>query len=171
MSCFYSLHVNKSERKSFLSTFQVQQHFFYFSWNELFKVWFSKTITEHSKLNKMNICWQNSSMQVKFHFSFTSNINQKWKFCMLYINTLFWITCREDFFSAFHYSLCYGTSMKTRCNWRRRWKQADRWMCEDDRLTVYFNEMVDAEIKQKLDITRSIQHKHIFKAIHSKLMN
>lgn len=44
-------------------------------------------------------------------------------------------------------------------------------MCEDDRLTVYFNEMVDAEIKQKLDITRSIQHKHIFKAIHSTLMN
>ena len=26
-------------------------------------------------------------------------------------------------------------------------------MCEDDRLTVYFKEMVDAEIKQKLDIT------------------
>ena len=45
--------------------------------NGLFKVWFNKTITEHSKLNEMNICWQNSSMQVKFHFSFTSNIKQK----------------------------------------------------------------------------------------------
>ena len=126
------------KEKVLLAHSKYNNTFFYFSLNGHLK-WTS--------VDKIPACRSSST------FVSLQILNKKWKFCMLYINTLFWIICREDFSSAFDYSLCYGTTMKTRCNWRRRWKQADRWTCEDDRLTVYFKEMVDAEIKQKLDIT------------------